>query len=185
VTDPERVPIDHDLSPALREAVAADTGALAAVYNDIQETPQEAFDERFGASLSALREAVAGVDAPLVVFVLGLTLDDDPTTRELVVGATLLTGHVPDAEGAVAELVYRDGDAPTPDDVLALPVRPEDCPPGSGRAAADLDAETYYEVVASMAYQRFDLFQNDLDRYASSYLRPLVRGLEAFDEARE
>lgn len=181
--EPEQVPVEHDLPPELRAAVAAETGALAAVYNALQEMSSETFEAVFGASLAALTEAVARVDAPLVVFVLGLTLEDDPTTPDLVVGATLLSGHVPDGTGDVADLVYVTDGSPAPDDVLMLPVRPGDCPPGSGRPAADLDAETYHEVVAAMAHRRFDLLQTDLDGYAASYLRPLVRGLEAYAAA--
>ncbi len=180
MTEPDTVPVEHDLPADLQRAVAADTGALAAVYNDLQETPLDAFEATFGDSLGALTGAVAGVDAPLVAFVLGLDLEDDPTTRDLVVGATLLAGHVPDRTGGVAELVYRADADHAPDDVLMLPVRPDDCPPDSGRPAADLDVETYYEVVASMAHRRFDLLQTDVEQYASSYVRPLVRGLEAY-----
>lgn len=180
MADPERVPIEHDLPADLRAAVAADTGALAAVYNALQETPTGAFEATFGESLATLRGSVDGVDAPLLVFTLGLDLEDDPTTQDLVVGATLLSGHVPDGTGAVAELVHLTGAEVVPDDVLMLPIRPDDCPPDTGQPAADLDADTYHEVVAAMAHRRFELHQNDLDSYASSYLRPLVRGLEAY-----
>lgn len=179
----EEVPIEHDLPEDFRSAVAADTGALAAVYNDLQETPLAAFEATFADSLSALRTAVEGVEEPLVLFTLGLALEDDPTTEDLVVGASLLTGHVPDGTGAVADLVHLAPSADVPDDVLLLPIRPADCPPDSGRAAADLDVETYHEVVAAMAHRRFDLLQTDLERYAGSYLRPLVRGLEAYADA--
>jgi hypothetical protein len=34
-----------------------------------------------------------------------------------------------------------------------------------------------------MAYKRFDLLENDLDGYRDSYLRPAVRGLEAYVQA--
>jgi hypothetical protein len=34
-----------------------------------------------------------------------------------------------------------------------------------------------------MVYKAFDLVQNDLDSYTAAYLRPLVRGLEAYADA--
>jgi hypothetical protein len=69
------------------------------------------------------------------------------------------------------------------DTVLMLPVRPEDCPSGSNSAASDLSLAEFREVVSAMAYKRFDLLQNDLDSYRDSYLRPVVRGLEAYVQA--
>lgn len=181
----ERVPIEHDLPGDLRDGVADETETLATLYNDLQDLPESAFDRRFSGSLANLRDAVADVDADLVLFVLGLSVGDDyAETGRLVADADLLTGHVPDGEGRVDDLVYCDPDAGALDYFVLLPIRPEDCPPGSGQSAADLSIDEYYEIVAAMVHRRFDLLQNDPDRYAASYVRPLVRGLEAFDEAR-
>lgn len=181
----EQVPVEHDLPDDLRAAVADETETLAALYNDLQDLSGEAFEARFGDSLADIRAVARDADADLVLFVVGLSVGDRvEETGDLVDGAALVTGHVPRSDGGVTDLLYRDPDAEALDYFVLLPVRPEDCPPGSGQAAADLDPDTYREVVSAMLYRRFDLLQNDPDRYAASYVRPLVRGLEAFDEAR-
>ena len=100
----------------------------------------------------------------------------------MIAGGDLLSVHEPNPDGSVDDLLFT-GDAGVPDTVVMLPVRPDDCPPGSGEAASDLSVEGFREILAAMLYKRFDLLQNDLDGYRDSYLRPTVRGLEAYAEA--
>lgn len=174
--DTERVPLEHDLPPDLRDAVADDTASLAALYNGLQDLDDTAFSERFGPALSTFREVLDGREGP-VSCVLGLAVEETAGERE-VTDAALAVARVPDADAPVYV-----GDGPE-EEFLLLPVRADDCPPGSGRPASEIDAPEFREVVSAMAYKRFDLLQNDLDAYREAYLRPLVRGLEAYAERR-
>ena len=177
---PERLDLEHDLPDALREATRDETRTVGTLYNAVQDLDDEAFAEGFESAYAAFTGALEGVDAEFVVCVVGLSISEDPS--ELVVGGDLLSVHAPNPDGSVDELLFT-GDAGVPDTVVMLPVRPADCPPGSGAAASDLSLGGFREVLSAMLYKRFDLLQNDLDGYRDSYLRPTVRGLEAYAEA--
>lgn len=179
--DAERVPLAHDLPDDLRDALTDDSAALASLYNGLQRLDEEAFADRFGGALAGFRDALDGREGPHVC-VLGLDVERAGGDRE-VAGAAVASVHRPGADGDVTEAVYA-GEAPE-DEFLLLPVHADDCPPGSGRAASDLDVDGFREIVAAMTYQRFDLLQNDLDTYRESYLRPLVRGVEVYAAARD
>lgn len=182
MTDPERIPIDHDLPPSLRDALGVHSQSVGGLYNDLQELDDEAFADRFGDSLATLRATLEGTDLPFVVCTLGFELRADP--EDPVVGAAVASIHAPHDDGDVDELLYAGTDVPA-DQFVMLPIRPGDCPPGSGQPASDLAVGQYREVVSAMVYKGFDLLQNDLDSYATSYLRPMVRGLEAYADANE
>ena len=179
---PERIDLEHDLPEPLREATRDETRTVGTLYNAVQDLDDETFADRFHTAFTAFTDALSGVDAAFVVAVVGIDLSEDPT--DLIAGGNLLSVHAPQPDGSVDELLYT-GDAEVPDTVVMLPVRPADCPPGSGEAASDLSVEAFREVLAAMLYKRFDLLQNDLDGYRDSYLRPTVRGLEAYAEANE
>jgi hypothetical protein len=170
--------IEHDLPADLRNALADDTASLAGLYNDLQDLSAETFAERFAPALSTLRTAAAG-SAP-VVCVVGVELapGDDPVRRGEVVSV-----HVPGSEGGAGDARYVAAAAPT-DEFVMLPIRPDDCPPGSGGPASELSVEAFREIVSAMTYKRFELLQNDLGTYRESYLRPLVAGLELYADRR-
>lgn len=174
---PERLDIEHDLPDALREAVRDETRTVGTLYNAVQDLDDAAFAERFGPAHTAFCDALADTDADFVICVVGIDVSEDPT--DMIAGGDLLSVHEPNDDGSVADLLFT-GDAGAPDTVVMLPVRPADCPPGSGEAAGDLSVDDFREVLSAMLYKRFDLLQNDLDGYRDSYLRPTVRGLEAY-----
>jgi hypothetical protein len=176
---PERLDIAHDLPDDLAAAFGDDLQAAGTLYNDLQELSDEAFAARFGDAHEQFRAAL-DLDADFVTATLGLALSDG---RPLVADATLLSVHEPRGDGGVETLHYTGPAGAGTDTVLMLPVRPGDCPPGSNRAASDLSLAGFREVVSAMAYKRFDLLENDLDGYRDSYLRPAVRGLEAYAAA--
>lgn len=179
--DAETLPLEHDLPPDLRDALADETTRLAALYNGIQELPDESFAERFAGALATFRDVLGGREG-FVACVLGLAVEESGGER-VVTDAALASVHVPGDDGGVAELLYA-GEAPA-DEFLLLPVHADDCPPGSGRPASDVDVDGFREIVAAMTYQRFDLLQTDLGTYRESYLRPLVRGVELYARVRQ
>lgn len=176
----ERLDIEHDLPDALREATRDETRTVGTLYNAVQSLDDDAFADRFDPAYTAFTDALSGVDAEFVVCVVGVELSGDP--EDVIAGGALLSVHAPNPDGSVADLFFT-GDASVPDTVVMLPVRPADCPPGSGEAASDLAVDGFHEVFSAMLYKRFDLLQNDLEGYRDSYLRPTVRGLEAYADA--
>lgn len=178
----ERLDIEHDLPEPLREATRDETRTVGTLYNAMQDLADDAFAERFDPAYAAFTEALSGVDAEFVVGVVGIEISEDP--ENMIAGGNLLSVHAPNPDGSVADLLFT-GDADPPDTVVMLPVRPADCPPGSGEAASGLSVDEFREVLSAMLYKRFDLLQNDLDGYRDSYLRPTVRGLEAYADANE
>jgi hypothetical protein len=176
---PERLDIAHDLPDDIAAALGDDLRTAGTLYNDLQDLDDAAFAARFADAHEQFRTALE-VDADFVIAVLGLALSEG---EPLVDGATLLSVHEPRSDGDVDTLHYTGPAAASIDTVLMLPVRPGDCPPGSNRLASDLPLAGFREVVSAMAYKRFDLLENDLDGYRDSYLRPAVRGLEAYVQA--
>ncbi|WP_435195927.1 hypothetical protein [Natronomonas sp. EA1] len=179
--------LEHDLPDDLRDACSDDSRSIGALYNTLQSLSDEQFAARFEDSLDTVREVCAEApDIPLLAVVLGLTVADAESIEDgpLVGDAAVITAHIPGVDGGVADLRYCDPDATALDYFLFLPLRPEDCPPGTGEPASDLSMEEYREIVSAMCYQRFNLLQNDVDAYTENYMRPLVRGLEAFAERR-
>lgn len=176
---PERLDIAHDLPDDLAAALGDDLRAAGTLYNDLQELSDEAFAARFGDAHEQFRAAL-DVDAGFVTAVLGLALSEG---QPLVADATLVSVHEPRSDGGVETLHYTGPAGAATDTFLMLPVRPDDCPPGSKQTASELSLAEFREVVSAMAYKRFDLLENDLDAYRDSYLRPVVRGLEAYAEA--
>lgn len=174
----DRLDVDHDLPDQLRDALRAESRAAGALYNALQDLDDAAFETRFGAAHDDFRGALDGTDAAFAIAVLGLAVSDDP--GDPVGDAALLSVHEPTGDGSVERLLFAGAADRTPDTVVALPVRPGDCPPGSGERASDLSLAGFREIVAAMAYKRFDLLQNDLDAYRDAYVRPTVRGLEAY-----
>ncbi|WP_255152536.1 hypothetical protein [Halorarius halobius] len=176
----ERLDIEHDLPDPLREALRDETRTVGTLYNALQDMDEEAFADRFGGALVAFREALADTDAEFAIAVLGLHVSEDP--NDMLAGADLLSVHEPNDDGSVSTLLFT-GEAGVPDTCVMLPVRPDDCPPGSGEPVGDISVEAFREIVAAMLFKRFDLLQNDVDGYRDSYLRPTVRGLEAYADA--
>lgn len=185
----ERLDIAHDLPDDIADALGDDLRTVGTLYNDLQDLDDEGFDERFAGALEALRAAV-DTDADFVIAVLGLAVDSEPP-GPLVAGASLLSVHEPHDDGSVDRLLYTGPADGAADTFVMLPLRPDDCPPGTDQRAADLSTAQFREIVSAMTYQRFDFLENDLDSYRDSYLRPTVRGLEAYvaatrpDEPRE
>lgn len=179
--DAERVDLHHKLPDDLRNALADETASLAALYNGLQDLDDGTFAERFAGALATFRDVLAGREG-FVACVIGLEVREVGGERE-VLNAALVSAHVPNEDGGIADLLYVADDPPE-DEFLLLPVHADDCPPGTGSTASDVDTATFREVVSAMTYQRFDLLQNDIDTYRASYLRPLVRGLEAYAERR-
>jgi hypothetical protein len=177
---PERLDLEHDLPESLREATRDETRTVGTLYNAVQDLDDATFADRFEPAYAAFREALSDVDVAFVVAVVGIEISEEPT--DMIAGGDLLSVHEPNPDGSVDDLLFT-GDAGVPDTVVMLPVRPDDCPPGSGEAASDLSVEGFREILSAMLYKRFDLLQNDLDGYRDSYLRPTVRGLEAYAEA--
>jgi hypothetical protein len=176
---PRTLSIEHDLPSDLRDALADDTASLAGLYNDLQGLSGEAFADRFGRALATLRETAAGTEPVICVVGVELATGDDPVRRGEVVSV-----HVPGPEGGVGEARYVAEAAPT-DEFVMLPIRPDDCPPGSGEPASELSVDAFQEIVSAMTYSRFDLLQNDLATYRRSYLRPLVTGVELYADRRD
>ncbi len=176
---PERLDIAHDLPDELAVILADDLRTAGTLYNSLQDLDDAAFADRFDKAHEQFCAAL-DIDADFVIVVLGLALSE---REPLVDGAALLSVHEPQGDGGVDTLHHTGSAAASIDTVLMLPVRPEDCPPGSNSAASDLSLAEFREVVSAMAYKRFDLLQNDLDSYRDSYLRPVVRGLEAYAQA--
>ncbi|MFC7176133.1 hypothetical protein [Halosegnis marinus] len=178
----ERLDLAHDLPDDLADALGDDLRTVGTLYNDMQDLSEAAFAERFAGAHGTVTD-VLDTDAEFVVAVLGLAVDPDPE-GPLVAGADVVVVHEPNDDGSVRELLYTaDADAAT-DTFVMLPLRPGDCPPGSGRSATELTLAEFREIVGAMTYKRFDLLQNDTDAYRDSYLRPAVRGLEAYAERR-
>lgn len=161
-----------DLPEDFRALLTTDAERVAALYNGFQGMDAAAFEGAFGESLARLRR-VAAVDAPELAAVLGLALD-----AGTVVDATLLSVRARD-DGRV--LHAADG-TDAPDEVVYLPVRPDDFPPGSDEPVDDLALDDFREVVASMLYVRYQLCEDDPDRYDDLYRQPLARGLAAYAE---
>lgn len=174
----ERLDIDHGLPDDVADALGDDLKTVGTLYNDLQDLDDEAFEARFAEPLDALRTAVE-TDADFVIAVLGLAVDVEPP-EPLVTGASLLSVHEPNDDGSVDRLLYTGPADGAGDTFVMLPLRPDDCPPGTNQRAAALSVDEFREIVSAMTYQRFDLLQNDLDSYRDSYLRPAVRGLEAY-----
>lgn len=174
----DRLDVSHDLPDQLRDALGAESRAAGALYNALQDLDGAAFESRFGSAHDDFRAALDGTDATFAIAVLGLAVTEDPA--DPVGDATLLSVHEPTGDGGVERLLFVGPADRTPDTVVALPVRPGDCPPGSGEPASDLSLSGFREIVAAMAFKRFDLLQNDLDAYRDAYVRPTVRGLEAY-----
>ncbi|WP_255197381.1 hypothetical protein [Halorarius litoreus] len=177
---PERLDLEHDLPDALREAVRDETRSLGTLYNAVQDLDDATFAERFESAHAAFTDALTGTDADFVIAVVGIEVSEDPT--DMIASGALLSVHEPNDDGSVKDLLFT-GDAGIPDTVVMLPIRPADCPPDSGEQASDLSMSGFREVLAAMVYMRFNLLQNDLDAYRDSYLRPTVRGLEAYADA--
>lgn len=159
-----------DLPDRFRELLSGDAERFAALYNGLQGMDSTTFEDVFGESLEDLRR-VADVDATELVVVLGLTVDSGT-----VADAKLLSVSARH-DGRV---VYAAAGAEKPDAAVYVPVRGEDFPPGSGGSVADVDVAEYREVVASMLYLRYELSEDDPDRYDELYRRPLARGLAAY-----
>lgn len=159
-----------DLPDRFRSLLSADSERFATLYNGLQGMDPTAFEAAFGESLGTLRREAA-VDGPQLVGVLGLAIEDG-----VAVDATLLSIYARD-DGRV---VHADDSSDVPDAAVYLPIRVEDFPPGSGESVAEVDLETYREVVASMLYLRYELCEDDEDRYDDLYRRPLARGLAAY-----
>lgn len=174
----ERLDIDHGLPDDIADALGDDLRTVGTLYNDMQDLDDDAFDGRFAEALEALREAV-DADADFVISVLGLAVDPD-SPGPLVADASLLSVHEPHDDGSVDRLFYTGSADGAADTFVMLPIRPDDCPPGSDQLAAELSLAEFRDIVSAMVYQRFDFLQNDLDSYRDSYLRPTVRGLEAY-----
>lgn len=178
----EQLDISHDLPDDIADALGDDLPTVGTLYNDIQDLSDEAFAERFADAHAALTAAL-DTDAEFIVAVLGLAVDVSPE-GPLVAGADLVVAHEPNDDGSVKELLYTAGADAATDTFVMLPLRPANCPPGSGRPATDLSLAEFREIASAMTYKRFDLLQNDMDAYRDSYLRPAVRGLEAYAERR-
>lgn len=177
---PERLDLEHDLPDALREAVRDETRSVGTLYNAVQDLDDATFAELFESAHASFIETLSGTDADFVVAVVGIEVSEDPA--DMITGGNLLSVHEPNDDGSVKDLLFT-GDAGVPDTVVMLPIRPDDCPPESGERASDLSLSGFREVLAAMLYMRFNLLQNDLDSYRDSYLRPAVRGLEAYADA--
>lgn len=174
-----RLDIEHDLPPDLADALGDDRRSVGTLYNELQDLSGEAFRDRFDDAFGRLTEAVPA-DAEFVVVVLGLEVDTE--TDPFVTDAGVVAVHEPNPDGSVGTLHFVADDAPT-DTFVMLPIRPADCPPGSGRSVSQLTAEEFRDIVSAMVYKRFDLLDSDIDAYRDSYLRPLVRGVEAYASA--
>lgn len=174
----ERLDIAHDLPDALRDALRDESRTAGTLYNALQDLDEAASADRFDAALAAFRSVLSDADVDFVIAVVGLEVGT--TADDLVADADLLSVHEPSDDGSVRRLLYAGDENAARDTVVMLPVRPGDCPPGSGQRAGALSTAEFREVVAAMTFKRFDLLQNDLDAYRDSYLRPAVRGLEAY-----
>ncbi|RNJ25740.1 hypothetical protein [Halosegnis longus] len=174
-----RLDIEHDLPPDLADALGDDRRSVGTLYNELQDLSGEAFRDRFDDAFGRLTEAVPA-DAEFVVVVLGLEVDTE--TDPFVTDAGVVAVHEPNPDGSVGTLHFVADDAPT-DTFVMLPIRPADCPPGSGRPVSQLTVEEFRDIVSAMVYKRFDLLDSDIDAYRDSYLRPLVRGVEAYASA--
>lgn len=161
---------DENLTADLRALTSPGREDVAALYNGLQGMEDEAFRAAFEGSFETLKD-VAGAGPPELASVLGLELDGGSVTD-----ATLLSVHVREGD----RVVYTDDDADVPDAAVYLPVRPEDFPPGSGEALADLDVDEYREVVSAMVFLRHQLARESPDQLESRYREPLRRGLRAY-----
>lgn len=175
----ERLDVAHDLPDSLADALGDDLRTAGTLYNELQDLTPDEFAARFAEPLETLREVV-DVDAPLVIAVIGLAIAVDESP--FIADAALLSAHEPRDDGGIERLLHAADATDSTDTFVMLPIRPGDCPPGTGRSATQLTPETFHEIVSAMAYKRFDLLENDLDAYRDSYLRPTVRGLEAYAE---
>ena len=140
------------------------------VYNDLGELGDAAFEAAVAGSLETLQEHTAGERGEFAA-VLGLEFDDGTLADATLLSVRELGGD---------RVLHVDGGSAVPDAVVYLPVRPDDCPPGSGTAVEDLDLADYREMVASMVFLRYELMENASDRYDDLVGRPLARGLETY-----
>ena len=173
----ERLDLPHDLPEDIADALSDDLRTVGTLYNDIQDLSEEAFKARFGDALDTLQAVDPDADFVIVVLGLGVDVGEGP----LVDDAALVSVHEPNDDGSVARLFYT-GDAAPGDTFLMIPLRPGDCPPDTGGTLGTLSLPEFREIVSAMTFKRFDLLENDLDSYRDSYLRPAVRGLEAYAE---
>ena len=160
------------LPAGLQELLQADATATGALYNILQKMEMAAFEDAFADSLETLRSET-DVAADELAAVVGLVTDADGTT---VTDARVLSVHSL-GEG---EVYHTAEGTDTPDHLVYVPIRPEDCPPGTGGSVADLGIEEYREIVASMAFLRHQLLENEPDRYEAIYGERLARGLNAY-----
>jgi hypothetical protein len=174
-----RLDIEHDLPADLADALGDDRRSVGTLYNELQDLTEAQFRDRFGDAFARFTEAVPA-DAEFVIVVLGVGVNTD--ADPFVTDAGVVAVHEPNPDGSVETLHFVAEAAPT-DTFVMLPIRPGDCPPGSGRPVSGLTDEEFREIVSAMVYKRFDLLDSDIDAYRDSYLRPLVRGVEAFASA--
>lgn len=175
-----------DLPARFRRLLSADAERFAALYNALQGMDATEFEAVFGDSLAVLRRA-ADADAPELVAVLGLGLDGGTVVDASVLsvysrddGRVLYAAETPDVPDTGDHTSDETAAIDAPDAAVYVPVRSDDFPPGSDESVADLDVESYREVVASMVYLRYQLSEGDADRYDDLYRRPLAKGLAAY-----
>ncbi|MFC7228563.1 hypothetical protein N0B31_14210 [Salinirubellus salinus] len=162
---------EDGLPPEFESLVRTDTDRLVGLYNGLQGLDDEAFAAAFAGALDTLREVV-DPDGGEAAAVLGLTLDGGTVADARVLSVT-------DEETVHHAAPGTDA----PDVAVYLPVRPDDFPPGSGEAFADIDLEGFREVVAAMIYLRYQLAEEDPEGLASHHGEPLARGLRAYVDA--
>ena len=165
----DETPTDDAFPDEFESLLGTDPERLVGLYNGMQGMDDDEFGAAFEEALDELRDVVDPEDSEAAA-VLGLTLEGGT-----VADARLLSVH---EDGG--EVRYAAPGREVPDVAVYLPVRPDDFPPGSGEAFADIDVEGFREVVSAMLFLRYQLAENDPEALESHYRAPLERGLRAY-----
>lgn len=175
--------IKHSVPEEHRSKAEESTKILTALYNELNDMSIERFEKNFASTLEDIHSySDTYPDANLLFFVLGATIaaEDDLEDGNLI-------GHTS------TKFVFELGDEEfidhyhhTPDTIddtdyfFLVTIRPQDCPPGTGTPATDITLEEYHDIMATALYKRFELFQNDMERYKKICLQPILTPLEDY-----
>lgn len=171
----------HSLPEPYRDKTTENTQILAELYNQLNQMSTPAFEKRFGDTLTDIHTySEKHADADMLFFVLGAEIATEDTIDD-----GELIGH------AETKFIFELGDdlfidrykymANTIEDTdyfFLITIRPQDCPPGTGNNASSITLENYHDMLSAVTFRRFQLFQDNMQHYKKTILKPLVTALE-------
>lgn len=171
----------HSLPDEYREKTAESTQILSELYNQLNKMSEDAFEERFADTLDDIHTySQSHSDAEMLFFVIGAevateeTIDDGEvignaeTKFIFELGDDLFIDHYEHMAETVTDSDY----------FFLITIRPTDCPPGTGNNASTISLDDYHGMLSAVTFRRFQLFQDNINRYKKTILKPLVTALE-------